>query len=108
MRGAVVRSLPTSHDLNSDSHYRFTLATMTTVQVSHRFVRYRFSPDGLPKIGLVDIDELNVVEVLGYADLFKLIEAHPNLAADYQFKTGEVSSLKAVEILAPLPGRDIL
>jgi hypothetical protein len=99
---------PDLHDLNSDSHYRFTLTTMTTVQVSHRFVRYRFSPDAIPKIGLVDIDELNVVEVLGYADLFKLIEAHPNLAADYQFKTGEVSSLKAVEILAPFPGRDIL
>ncbi|KAJ6473117.1 mitochondrion protein [Mycena sanguinolenta] len=81
---------------------------MTTAQVNHRFVRYRFGRDGIPKIGLVDDDELNVAEILGYADLFKVIEAHPNLAADYKFETGEVSPLKAVEILAPLPGRDVL
>ncbi|KAJ7983197.1 hypothetical protein DFH06DRAFT_1172643 [Mycena polygramma] len=81
---------------------------MTAVPVSHRFVRYRLAPNGIPKIGLVDIDESNVVEVLGYTDLFKLIEAHPNLSADYQFETGETSSLNGVEILAPLPGRDVL
>ncbi|KAJ7499928.1 mitochondrion protein [Mycena latifolia] len=81
---------------------------MTTVPVNHRFVRYRLGVDGPPKIGLVDTEELNVTEVLGYSDLFKLIEAHPNLAPDYQFTTGQTTSLKAVEILAPLPGRDIL
>jgi hypothetical protein len=84
------------------------LTTMTTVPVNHRFVRYRLAQDGIPKIGLVDKEELNVAEVLGYADLFKLIEAHPSLAGDYKFTTGEVSPLKSVEILAPLPGRDIL
>ncbi|KAF8169028.1 hypothetical protein K438DRAFT_1856018 [Mycena galopus ATCC 62051] len=81
---------------------------MSSVQVNHRFVRYRLAQDGIPKIGLVDIEELNVAEILGYADLFKLIEAHPTLAGDYKFTTGEVSSLKSVEILAPLPGRDVL
>ncbi|KAF7333022.1 putative hydrolase [Mycena venus] len=81
---------------------------MTTVQLNHRFVRYRLLPDGIPKIGLVDNEELNVAEVLGYTDLFKLIEAHPNLAADYKFTTGDVSPLNGVEVLAPLPGRDVL
>ncbi|KAJ7039345.1 hypothetical protein C8F04DRAFT_1086526 [Mycena alexandri] len=81
---------------------------MTTVPVSHRFVRYRRSPNDNSRIGLVDTEELNVAEVLGYADLFKLIEAHPNLAADHQFTTGDVSPLKDIEILAALPGRDVL
>ncbi|KAJ7799682.1 putative fumarylacetoacetate hydrolase [Mycena olivaceomarginata] len=80
------------------------LTTITTVPVNHRFVRYRLAQDGIPKIGLVDKEELNVAEVLGYADLFKLIEAHPSLAGDYKFTTGEVSPLKSVEILAPLLG----
>ncbi|KAJ7166108.1 mitochondrion protein [Mycena filopes] len=71
-------------------------------------MRYRVTPDGSPRIGLVDSEELNVAEVLGYADLFKLIEAHLNLAAEDQFTIGQVSLLKDVEILAPLPGRDVL
>ncbi|KAJ7165700.1 hypothetical protein C8R43DRAFT_987347 [Mycena crocata] len=81
---------------------------MPSVQVSHRFVRYRVASEGAPKIGLVDNEELNVTEILDYADLFKLIEAHPNLASNHQFRTGEASAFKTVEILAPLPGRDIL
>jgi len=78
--------------------------------VSHRFVRYRYrlATDATPKIGLVDVDESSITEVLDYPDLFKLIEAHPNLAADHQFTTGEATPLTSVEILAPLPGRDIL
>ncbi|KAJ7663469.1 hypothetical protein B0H17DRAFT_1211646 [Mycena rosella] len=81
---------------------------MTTVPVSHRFVRYRLPSNGPAKLGLVDNEELSITEILGYTDLFKLIEVHPNLAPDYQFATGQTSSLKAAEILAPLPGRDIL
>jgi hypothetical protein len=81
---------------------------MTPVPVSHRFVRYRLGANGAPKIGLVDNEESNVTEVVGYTDLFKLIEAHPNLAANYQFAAGQSSPLRHVEILAPLPGRDIL
>ncbi|KAK7001664.1 putative hydrolase [Favolaschia claudopus] len=80
----------------------------TTTPVNHRFVRYRLSPDGEPKIGLVDAEETNATEILGYTDLFKLIEAHPNLRSDHKFTTGEVVPLKTAEILAPLPGRDIL
>ncbi|KAJ7775623.1 hypothetical protein DFH07DRAFT_799239 [Mycena maculata] len=81
---------------------------MSAVQVSHRFVRYRPAPNQPPKIGLVDAEELNVTEVVGYDDLFKLIEAHPNLPPDYRFATGHISALDTVEMLAPLPGRDIL
>ncbi|KAF7291764.1 FAA-hydrolase domain-containing protein [Mycena chlorophos] len=81
---------------------------MSPVPVSHRFVRYRPTPGAGAKIGLVSDDEQLVTEVLGYTDLFALIEAHPNLSAAHKFDTGEVSELERVEILAPLPGRDIL
>ncbi|KAJ7062766.1 hypothetical protein C8F01DRAFT_1023847 [Mycena amicta] len=81
---------------------------MSAVPVNHRFLRYRLSPDGTAKIGLVDNDEKSVAEVLGYGDLFKLIEAHPHLSADYKFNTGDITQLEDVEILAPLPGRDVL
>lgn len=80
----------------------------TSPQVNHRFVSYRSSPSTPTLVGLIDDNESNVAEVLGYADLFELIAAHPNLAADYEFKTGAASQLSSVEILAPLPGRDIL
>ncbi|KAJ7211576.1 hypothetical protein GGX14DRAFT_623095 [Mycena pura] len=83
------------------------MATMP-VPVNHRFVRYRLEPGGSAKIGLVDKDELNVVEAVGYTDLFQLIAAHPHLASDHKFATGAASRLKDVEILAPLPGRDVL
>ena len=76
--------------------------------VQHRFVSYRLSPTALPRPGLVDADEKEVAEVLGYTDLFAIIEAHPDLATDHVFKTGPPTALSSVEILAPLPGRDVL
>ncbi|KAJ7618490.1 hypothetical protein FB45DRAFT_168402 [Roridomyces roridus] len=77
-------------------------------QVHHRFVRYRSALGESAKIGLVDNAEEHVSEILGFDDLFKLIEAHPNLPADFQFATGQTKPLSSVEILAPLPGRDVL
>ncbi|KAF7972484.1 hypothetical protein HWV62_17916 [Athelia sp. TMB] len=76
--------------------------------VQHRFVSYRPSPNSLPRPGLVDPGEKEVAELLGYPNLFALIEAHPDLAADHIFKTGPPAALSSVEILAPLPGRDVL
>lgn len=80
----------------------------TSVNVNHRFISYRTSFDDQSRVGLVDDQELNVAEVLGYNDLFELIAAHPSLAADHEFRTGQVNQLSNVEILAPLPGRDVL
>lgn len=99
----TVLSSANLNSTNSD-----TMPHRTSPVVSHRFVYYRASAGAQPKVGLVDNDELNVSEVLGYSNLFQLIEAHPALAADYEFKTGQVTQLSSVEILAPLPGRDIL
>ncbi|KAF7304190.1 FAA-hydrolase domain-containing protein [Mycena indigotica] len=81
---------------------------MTPVPVRHRFVRYRAAPGGPAKIGLVDEEETRVAEILGYTNLFDLIEKHPNLCGDHKFSTWDVTELQAVEVLAPLPGRDIL
>jgi len=81
--------------------------TRTSLNVNHRFITYRSSSDAQSRVGLVDDNE-NVAEVLGYTDLFELIAAHPNLTADHEFKTGQVEKLNSVEVLAPLPGRDVL
>ncbi|KAJ7227917.1 mitochondrion protein [Mycena rebaudengoi] len=100
-------------------------ATESPVPLSHRFLRYRLHPsptpgsvdtepnrgpvDTQPKLGLVSADECTVAELKDYTSLFALIEAHPDLAADHQFAlTGTVSRIEDVEVLAPLPGRDVL
>jgi hypothetical protein len=65
--------------------------------------------DTQPKLGLVSADERTVAELKDYTSLFALIEAHPDLVADHQFAlTGTVSRIEDVEVLAPLPGRDVL
>ncbi|CAK5274475.1 unnamed protein product [Mycena citricolor] len=83
---------------------------MSPPPVSHRFLRYRILSDAThrPRIGLVDTAETTVTEVLGYLDLFRLIEAHPHLAADHKFETGDTTQMEDLEVLAPLPGRDVL
>ena len=82
--------------------------TRTSLNVNHRFITYRSSSDAQSRVGLVDDKELHVAEVLGYTDLFELIATHPDLTASHKFKTGPVNELRNVEVLAPLPGRDVL
>lgn len=90
------------------SHHHSAMPSRTQSSISHRFVSYRSLPNSRPRVGLVDANEENVSEVLGYVDLFELIEAHPDLDASHEFDTGTVTPLSSVEILAPLPGRDVL
>ncbi|KZP22785.1 putative hydrolase [Athelia psychrophila] len=84
------------------------MPSRTDTSVNHRFVSYRSSPTTQSRVGLVDNAEKEVAEVIGYSDLFQIIEAHPDLAADHVFKTGPPIPLSTVEILAPLTGRDVL
>ena len=84
------------------------MPTRTSPNVNHRFIVYRSPSDTRSRVGLVDDKELHVAEVLGYTDLFELIAAHPQLTASHKFKTGPVNKLSDVEVLAPLPGRDVL
>lgn len=84
--------------------------------VQHRFLRYRAYPGAHAVVGLVSEDEASVSAILNpatgvaYSELFDIIEDHPYLPVEYSFPqvSGSKRDLSQVEVLAPLPGRDII